>query len=147
MNYAKERARDKFRFRSRLVFYIGLTGWAIWLVIALSGSENQSLNAIGGLAIITAVIGTYAGAPMIIRARYDKGETTPWKAPGVVALSIFVFILLFGFIPDRTVSLIVGWVSLILIPVFLYMLVWSLVLLVKTKREQPPKRNKSDSIK
>jgi hypothetical protein len=107
----------------------------------MSGSGNQSLNAIGGMAIITAVIGTYAGAPMMIRARYGADEPTPWRVPGFIALLIFVLILLFGFIPNKTISLIVGWVSLILIPVFLYMLFWSLALFVKTKRQQPPKEN------
>jgi len=141
MDFAKKQAQDKFRFRSRLIFYSGLSGWVLWFLIALSGSGNQFSNAVGGLAIITAVIGTYAGAPMMIRARYVEGQATPWKVPGLVALLIFVFIVVVGFVPNVTIALIFAWISIILTPAFLYMLVWSLALLVKTKRQQPPKEN------
>lgn len=139
MNYQVIVAREKFRFRARLLFYAGISGWVIWLLIALSGSESKSLSVLGGLAILTAIVGTYVGVPMVIRSRYAAIEPTPWRAPGVVALVIFVFILVFGLIPNGSISLIVGWVSLVLIPVFLYTLIWMIVLLIQGNRRRNSK--------
>ncbi len=134
MDYSKVRAREKFRYRSRILFYSGLIGWVVWFLIIFMGPTGDLLGAIGGLAILTATIGTYVGAPLMIRARYSAEEPTPWKVPGGVATAILAFVLVFGFIPNTTAQSIMSVMALILIPVFIYMLIWTITLEIKQKR-------------
>ena len=133
MDYSKVRAREKFRYRSGILFYSGLIGWGVWFLIIFMGPTGDLLGAIGGLAIIIAIIGTYAGGPLMIRTRYGAEEPTPWKVPGGVAAAILAFVLVFGFIPTATAQNTISLMGLILIPVFIYTLIWMIVLLVRQR--------------
>ncbi len=64
---------------------------------------------------------------------YSK-EPTSWKVPGGVAAAMLAVVLVVGFIPNPTAQQIISLMAFILMPVFIGMLIWMIVLLIKQRR-------------
>jgi hypothetical protein len=135
MEYDEVRAREKFRYRTRIVFYSGLAGWALWWLILFSGNSDDSdyWSALGGLALFAWVVGIYVGSPLMIRAQYSAREPTGWKTPAIVALAIPALLALSGLILSPTNFITITFTFLL--PLSIYMAIWSIVLRIQQKRK------------
>lgn len=135
MNYSDEMKREKFRSRARVFFFSGVVAWIVWFAITVSGGTGyDAFGAFHSLMLLVAVVGTYAGVPLMIRSRYSASEPTPWKAPAGIAAGILLFALIAGFIPNETVQLVTSWVVIVCIPAFIALIIWAIVLFAKGRR-------------
>ena len=64
---------------------------------------------------------------------YSK-EPTSWKVPDGVATAMLAVVLVFGFIPNPAAQQLISLMALMLMPVFIGMLIWMIVLLIKQMR-------------
>jgi len=137
MMHKEVRAREKFRFRTRILFYSGLAGLSLWWLLVFTGISDSSdyWSALGGLAIVFGILGTYVGAPLMIRAQYGAEEPTPWRIPAIVAGAYFALLIALGFITlSSPVFNLISFILVFLFPLSIYMAIWSIVVAIQQKR-------------
>jgi len=137
MEHDEVLAREKFRFRTRILFYAGLAGWVLWWLILLTakGDDSDYWSALGGLGMVTGFLGIYVGAPLMIRAQYSAQEPTPWKIPAIVAIAIPGLLVVFAFFTPP--ASLINFIFIPFLPLSLYMAIWSITLRIKRKRKHP----------
>jgi hypothetical protein len=135
MEHDEVRARKKFRVRTRILFFSGVAGWALWSLILFFGYSEDSdyWSAIGSLALFIWLVGIYVGAPLMIRSQYSAQEPTGWRTPAIVALAIPALLALSGLILTPTNFITTTFIFLF--PLSIYMAIWTIVLRSKQKRE------------
>ena len=131
------RAREKFRSRTRILFYSGLAGLPLWWLLVFTGISDSSYywSGLAGLVLVFGILGTYVGAPLMIRAQYGAEEPTPWRIPAIVAGAYFALLIMLGFV--SLLALVINFIFftlVLLFPLAIYMAIWSIVVAIQQKR-------------